>query len=108
MRAGLFLIVVLGCSSEPDPAGTTGASTGGTGGTTSGTGGTGAGGASGGTGGEASCFDYSAFDATTPVVTWEQVAPLFQASCGISNVCHSATSLPAQGYLGNDGARLAL
>ena len=68
---------------------TTADSTSTTGGTTGGT-----------TGAPVDCFDYGAFDGTTPVVGFKaDVLPIFQGSCGISPGCHGAGS-PDRPYLG--------
>lgn len=59
------------------------------------------GGSTGSTGGApVGCFDYGAFDGTTPVVGFKaDVLPIFQGSCGISPGCHGAGS-PDRPYLG--------
>lgn len=60
-----------------------------TGGTTGGT-----------TGAPVDCFDYGAFDGSSPVVSFKtDVLPIFQGSCGISPGCHGAGS-PDRPYLG--------
>lgn len=64
----------------------------------------GSGGGSGGAGGSAAagCFDYSAFDGTTPAVHFQaDVLPILRGSCGISMSCHGNPSGPgAQHYYG--------
>lgn len=52
------------------------------------------------TGAPVDCFDYGAFDGSTPVVSFKtDVLPIFQGSCGISPGCHGAGS-PDRPYLG--------
>lgn len=47
------------------------------------------------------CFDYTAFDATTPTTTLSgDVMPIFQSTCGLSSTCHGAESAaPGQPFL---------
>jgi hypothetical protein len=69
------------------------------------------GGGSGGSGGGSTstgcsdpvCFDYSKFDGTTPVTTFQaDVLPIFRNSCGLSSTCHGSEQShpPDQHYLG--------
>ena len=65
-------------------------------------GGSGGEGGSGGSG-EATCFDYSSFDGTSPTVSFkDEVLPLFQRSCGITTGCHGDPNQPddKRPYLG--------
>lgn len=48
------------------------------------------------------CFDYSCFEAATPVVTFKaDVLPILRTSCGLSSSCHNNENGPGgQHYLG--------
>lgn len=62
-----------------------------------------AGGVGGGGGGSAGqCFDYTGFDAGTPVQFSTDVLPILRGSCGVSATCHGSATAPTapQHFLG--------
>lgn len=70
---------------------------------TVGCGGNGGGGSGGSGGSEPACFDYAAFDGTSPAASFQaDVLPVFQRSCGLSGACHGDESKPFEDrpYLG--------
>lgn len=51
------------------------------------------GGSGGGGGGTPGCFDYTAYDGTSPAVSFKtDVLPILRTSCGLSSSCHGTES----------------
>lgn len=110
--AGWAVLTAVACGQEGNivsGATTTGgtSTSGSTGSTsTSGSGGSGGGGATTTTGAGGTpegCYDYTAFDSTTPTVSFQaDVLPIFQKSCGLSSSCHGVENSAKEGqhYLG--------